>query len=104
MRIISCIFLILVPLVSKAQINFDRYFIDKVLRFDFMFAGNHEKTVVYPAGMKEEPFTEDQRLAYRSVRYGNFRYELFDSVTSRLIYSRGFCTLFRNGRPLRKQR
>ncbi len=95
MRIISCIFLILVPLVSKAQINFDRYFIDKVLRFDFMFAGNHEKTVVYPAGMKEEPFYGGSKTQLTDpFGYGNFRYELFDSVTSRLIYSRGFCTLF----------
>jgi len=42
------------PLI--AQVNFDDYFSDKVLRFDFMLAGNSEKTVVYPVGMKEEPW------------------------------------------------
>ena len=95
MRIISCILLILAPLMGKAQISFDRYFSDKVLRFDFMFAGNHEKTIVYPAGMKEEPFYGGSKTQLTDpFGYGNFRYELLDSATNRLIYSRGFCTLF----------
>jgi hypothetical protein len=38
------------------QTSFEKYFTDKVLRFDFMLAGNSNKTVVYPVGMKEEPW------------------------------------------------
>jgi len=43
-------------ILSLAQNSFDKYFTGKVLRFDFMLAGNSQKTVVYPVGMKEEPF------------------------------------------------
>ena len=81
------------PLI--AQINFDDYFSDKVLRFDFMLAGNSEKTVVYPVGMKEEPFYGGSKTNLTDpFNYGNFRYELFDDSDGRLIYSRGFCTLY----------
>jgi hypothetical protein len=43
-------------ILSLAQNSFDKYFTGKVLRFDFMLAGNSQKTVVYPVGMKAEPF------------------------------------------------
>lgn len=78
-----------------AQNGFDRYFTDKVLRFDFMLAGNNQKTLVYPVGMKEEPFYGGSKTRLTDpFNYGNFKYELFDSAENRLIYSRGFCTLF----------
>jgi len=81
------------PLI--AQVNFDDYFSDKVLRFDFMLAGNSEKTAVYPVGMKEEPFYGGSKTNLTDTfNYGNFRYELFDDSDGRLIYSRGFCTLY----------
>jgi len=78
-----------------AQHSFNSYFTDKVLRFDYMLAGNHEKTLVYPVGMKEEPFYGGSKTQLTDpFGYGNFRYELFDPETGRIIYSRGFCTLF----------
>jgi hypothetical protein len=78
-----------------AQPEFDKYFIDKVLRLDFMFAGDFQKTVVYPAGMKEEPFWAGSKTnLIDPFNYGNFRYEVYDPEGNTLIYSRGFCTLF----------
>lgn len=79
----------------SAQEEFNKYFYNKVLRFDFMLAGNYQKTTVYPAGMREEPFWAGS--LYNLIDpfgYGNFKYELFDSLTNKLIYSRGFCTLY----------
>jgi hypothetical protein len=79
----------------KAQDNFDKYFYDKVLRFDFMFAGNYQKTVVYPVGMKEEPYWAGSlKNLTDPFGYGNFMYELIDSASNMQIYSRGFSTLF----------
>lgn len=95
MRLIPFLFLIFTSLAMTAQINFDSYFTDKVLRFDYMLAGNHEKTLVYPVAMKEEPFYGGSRTQLTDpFGYGNFKYELIDPETDRLIYSRGFCTLF----------
>jgi hypothetical protein len=78
-----------------AQIRFDDYFTDKVLRFDFMFSGNSQSTIVYPMGMKEEPFWagSDKSLT-DPFNYGNFRYEVFDDASDLLIYSRGFSSLY----------
>jgi hypothetical protein len=82
-------------ITGQAQNNFDKYFSDKVLRFDFMLAGNSQKTVVYPVGMKEEPFWAG---SYSNLtdpfNSGNFKYEVFDGAGRNLIYSRGFCTLY----------
>jgi hypothetical protein len=79
----------------SAQVKFDDYFIDKTLRFDFVFAGNSNKTEVFPAGMKEEPFWGGSLVNLTDrFNYGNFRYEVFDLASGKLLYSKGFCTLF----------
>ncbi|MFZ0282924.1 MAG: M64 family metallopeptidase [Bacteroidales bacterium] len=95
MRIFLSFMLICCSTLALAQNNFEKYFTDKVLRLDFMLAGNFQKTVVYPAGMKEEPYWGGSpNSLIDPFNYGNFRYEVYDDATNTLIYSRGFCTLF----------
>jgi hypothetical protein len=95
MKTIISIILFGVSFTLSAQNNFDKYFTDKVLRFDYMLAGNSSKISVYPAALKEEPFWSG---SYTNLidpfNMGNFKYELFDDATNTLIYSRAFCTLF----------
>lgn len=79
----------------SAQENYDRYFTEKVLRYDFLLSGNSQKTLVYPAGMKEEPlYAGSKKNLIDSFNSGNFKYEVFDEADNILIYSRGFCTLY----------
>jgi hypothetical protein len=95
MRTIISFILFSVSVTLSAQVSFDKYFTDKVLRFDFMLAGNSEKTSVYPVGMKEEPFWAGSKTnLINPFNSGNFKYEVFDVTGNTLIYSRGFCTLF----------
>ncbi len=95
MRIFLSFMLICSSALALGQNNFEKYFTDKVLRFDFMLAGNYQKTVVYPAGMKEEPYWGGSpNSLIDPFNYGNFRYEVYDDASNTLIYSRGFCTLF----------
>ena len=95
MRTYLAFLLILCNLSTSGQKSFDNYFTDKVLRFDFMMAGNYLKTVVYPVGMNEEPiFAGSRENLIDPFDYGNFKYEIFDIAENKLIYSRGFCTLF----------
>jgi hypothetical protein len=95
MRIILACILTLWTLSSSGQTNFEKYFIDKVLRFDFMLAGNSQKTLVYPVGMKEEQlYGGSLENLIDPFDYGNYKYEVFDGAENRLIYSHGFCTLF----------
>jgi len=96
MRIIPFLIIACFPASVQAQDNFNKYFTGKVLRFDYMFAGNNVKTVVYPVGMKEEPVYGGSKTQLTDpFGYGDFKYELFDAAEARLIYSRGFCTLFK---------
>jgi len=95
MRALSFLFLFCIAAHLSAQNNFDKYFTAKVLRFDFMLAGNSQKTQVYPVGMKEEPVFGGSKINFTDpFNFGNFKYELFDAEDNTLIYSRGFCTLY----------
>jgi hypothetical protein len=95
MRTIISFILCGLSLIVSAQGSFEKYFTDKVLRFDFMLAGNSQNTSVYPVGMKEEPFWAGSNTnLVNTFNSGNFKYELFDTADSTLIYSRAFCTLF----------
>jgi hypothetical protein len=95
MRTIALIILSCYFAVAAGQNTYDMYFTDKVLRFDYMLAGNSTKTTVYPVGMKEESFFGGSRIQLTDpFNYGNLKYEVFDAVNNSLIYSRGFCTLY----------
>ena len=95
MRVFLAFILTLWTLSSPGQTNFEKYFTDKVLRFDFMLAGNSQKTLVYPVGMNEEKlYGGSHENLIDPFDYGNYKYEVFDGAENRLIYSHGFCTLF----------
>jgi len=95
MRIAAALLLFICSLSASSQTDFERYFTKKILRFDFMLAGNAERTTVYPLAFKEEPFWAgpSEKLTDH-FGYGNFRYEVFDAVENRLIFSRGFSSLY----------
>ena len=95
MKTLISFILFIASIALSAQSDFDKYFTDKVLRFDFMLAGNNQKTLVYPVGMKEEPFwAGSETNLINPFNSGNFKYEVYDIGTNTLIYSRPFCTLF----------
>lgn len=95
MRTIISIILFIVSLTIQGQNNFDKFFSDKVLRFDFMLAGNSHETSVYPVGLKQEPYWAGSNFTLLNpFNTGNFKYELFDTTGITLLYSRAFCTLF----------
>jgi hypothetical protein len=95
MKIIITVLFFSISLSVYGQGNFDKYFTNKVLRFDFMLAGDSRETVVYPLEMKEEAFWAGSVVNLTDqFNYGNFKYEVFDHATNNLIYSKGFSTLF----------
>jgi hypothetical protein len=95
MRALTFLILFCISAAVSAQTSFDKYFTGKVLRFDYMLAGNSQKTEVYPVGMKEEPFFGGSKTNLTDpFNFGNFKYEIFDAADNTLIYSRGFCTLY----------
>jgi hypothetical protein len=95
MKLLMFIFFTCLSTSVIGQNNYDKYFTDKVLRFDYMLAGNSQKTIVYQVGMKEESFFGGSKTQLIDpFNYGNLKYELFDTAGNNLIYSRGFSTLY----------
>lgn len=95
MKFIIAFVITLISVVSSAQNDFDKYFTDKVLRFDFMLAGNSSTVRAYPGAMREEPYWAGSKKNLTDpFNYGNFRYEIFTVPGNILIFSKGFCTLF----------
>jgi hypothetical protein len=88
-------FLILSSNSAFSQIKFDDYFTAKTLRFDFSEAGNAEGETFYFEQMKCEPFWGgSKKNLIDKFNLGEYRLFVYDIESSKLIYSRGFSTLF----------
>lgn len=88
------ILFLLSPAFSQT-INFDDYFISKTLRLDFIHAGDFSSESYFLEDMKTEPFWGGSRKnLIDKFGYGENKVEIYDSASGKLIYSRGFATLF----------
>jgi len=77
------------------QINFEKHFENKSLRIDYYMAGNANTTQVYLNSLKEEPYWGGPKKNLNDpFNYGNYKIEVFDSLSNTLLYSKGFCSLF----------
>jgi hypothetical protein len=97
-------FTILPPVVFSQDFNqkndtaanlFENYFIPKTLRVDFFLAGNRTDETIYLSELKQEPnWGGPHNNLVDPFNYGTYRYQAFDSVSGKLLFSRGFSTLF----------
>lgn len=86
---------LLMPILTYAEIQFSDYFSDKTLRFDFILAGNHETTLVYPQQTLQEPFWAGSKVNLTGQPdYGTYRFRVTDMESGQLIFRMGFATLF----------
>ncbi len=80
---------------ASSQVNFDDYFLPKTLRFDYTRAGNSDTSFVYFEQIKEEPFWGGSKVnMIDKFNFGHYRIMLYDSTGNKLIYSRGYSSLF----------
>ncbi len=78
-----------------AQNQFEKYFINSTLRFDYQRSGNADTGIINYAHMKHEPFWGgSKKNLIDKFNYGMYRLMVYDSTTNELIYSRGYKTLF----------
>jgi len=95
MRTIIISLFLLLPGLLNAQVNFDNYFEQKSMRFDFLLGGNSKEAIVYPKQIKQEPYwAGNKKELISSFNYGTYRYRVFDKKTDKLIFLKGFNTLF----------
>jgi hypothetical protein len=80
-------------------VSFDRYFIPKTLRLDFVLAGDHSSETAYLVQLKQEPYWGGtKKKLVDPYNMGSYRCQVFDSASGTLIFSRGFSTLFQEWR------
>jgi len=95
MKLKFALILSLIPFFSIAQVDFNSYFKNKSLRFDFLLGGNNNEVVVYPQEMKQETYwAGSKNNLIDPFNYGSYRFRVFDANSDSLIFSKGFSTLF----------
>ena len=88
-------------LSSQAQesVSFDDYFEMKTLRVDVALSGNANFETAALQQMREEPvWSGPVKNLIDPFGYGGYMTSVYDKESGRLIYSRGFCTLFEEWR------
>lgn len=80
---------------SPASETYDLWFTGEQLRYDFILAGNHREMKVYPMQMIREPLWAGPRTHLTDESgLGTYRYLVSDPASGKVLFSRGFCTLF----------
>ena len=86
---------ILYTSIIFSQVNFNDYFLDKTLRFDYYHTGNKGNDFYSFDEMIEEPYWGGSKVnLIDTFDFGVFKFFVYDSRTNKLIYSRGYATLF----------
>jgi hypothetical protein len=91
--------------LAHGQIKFNDYFETKTLRFDFILAGNAWRQAVYVDGFREEPHWSGS-LTHLTDHpdYGEYSYRMYDEASGKLIYRKGFSSLFQEWRTTEEAR
>ena len=77
------------------SINFDEYFENRTLRIDYYHAGNFNTEEYFIDEIKAEPYWGGSHVnLIDTMAYGNYYFKVFDVASNKMIYSRGYCTLF----------
>ncbi|MCX7943739.1 MAG: IgA Peptidase M64 [Deltaproteobacteria bacterium] len=90
------IFNLLALLITQIQdIKFDDYFVDKTMRVDMYITGNHiEEVITLDEIIVEDIWAGSKTNLIDYTGYGCEQVRIYHTKSSRMIYSRGFCTLF----------
>ena len=87
-------FLLLCSNIVFGQINYEQYFTENALRIDFILAGDSEQEEIYLQHLKKEkPWAGTTLHLVTPFEYGNYAIKA-ENKNGKLIYFRGFSTLF----------
>jgi len=75
--------------------QFDKYFYNHSMRIDYSHAGNHESETYFFDEILSEPFWAGSKTnLIDTLKYGMYFFEVVDPIEKKVIYSRGYSTLF----------
>jgi hypothetical protein len=82
-------------LVITVQAQFSKYFTRATLRVDYYHSGSYEaEYYLADEVIREGKWAGPRKNLVDPFGYGSHKYEVYDSATNTLIFSRGFSTLF----------
>ena len=91
--IITILFITALQFRIDAQ-SFNSYFTEGSLRIDYIHTANEKNEIFSLDSYYHEPFWGGSEInLIDTFEYGHYKYEVYDSTTSTLIYSRGYSTL-----------
>ncbi|MEG8945489.1 M64 family metallopeptidase [Rosettibacter firmus] len=89
------LFILFYTSIIFSQINYDEFFTEEAIRFDFFHTGNKDTEIIsFDKIIKEQLWAGSKKNLIDTFYYGNYMLEVYDEETNKLIYSRGFSTLF----------
>ncbi len=96
-----CFLLIFFAYTGFAQVEYEQYFTDETMRVDFIFAGDATSEHIYLDEIKKEPFWGGSKTQLiNPLDYGEYKIEVFDFKSNKMIYKSGFCTLYEEWKSL----
>jgi len=80
---------------ASAQVPFDEFFLDQTLRIDLYQAGDAKEEAISIHQVYQEGIWPEAKSGLISpFSYGRYAYKLYDVASNRLLFSRGFDTMF----------
>ncbi|MEI8202762.1 MAG: M64 family metallopeptidase [Bacteroidota bacterium] len=81
--------------IFSVKADFDTYFLYKTLRVDYYHTGNQKEEFYSIDEIMEEPFWGGSKTQLiDKFDFGKYKVMVFDTLENKLIYSRGFSSLF----------
>ncbi len=81
--------------VEAQEVKFEDYFIEKTMRFDYYHAGDAKTDYYYFDELIEEPYwAGNKRYLVDERRMGNQMFRIVDKTSGKVIYQRGYSSLF----------
>ncbi|MFC1725201.1 M64 family metallopeptidase [candidate division KSB1 bacterium] len=93
--IIFCVIIIPVFSIYAQPVNFDNYFINKTMRFDFFHTGTRNSEIISFDKIKMEPYWSGSKNdLIDKTNFGKYIFKIFDVESNQLLFSQGFCSVF----------
>jgi len=87
--------LLFVPLIAGGQISYSDYFTNNTLRFDYNRCGTADTEEIFFEQMKKEgKWSGPRNTLIDPFPWGEYRLEVKDAKSGKLIYSRGYAGLY----------
>jgi hypothetical protein len=81
--------------VNKGNVTFENYFLDKTMRLDYFHAGTAaEEHFSVDRILSDGIWSGSKNTLIDDLKLGLYFFEVIDSKTKTLLYSKGFCSIF----------